>query len=144
MKIVTTGSEVRYTLAKHTLTNIHDGYLMGMSLTSNNQLELELKCLSGERAKLVFPDLLTLVANDFRQGNIIDDINFYSSEESPWDLVLQAYGIQEAEKQKSLPIYQRILDPYNWTLLELASSYGCELLALSKSSIENIVILPIE
>jgi len=144
MKIVTTGSEYIYTLAKHTLTNIHDGYLMGISLISDDRLELELKCLSGERAKLVFPDLLTLVANDFRQGNIIDDINFYSSEEAPWDLVLQAYEIQEAEKQKYLPIYQRNLETYNWTLLELTSSYGCDLLALSKSPIKDIVILSIE
>lgn len=113
--------------------DIHDGFLTGLILPDENTLELHFLSLAQQKFILSFPDLLALKAENFRQGNIILDVMIYRKEVCPLRLLGQAFGYDDLESDRYLPDRLKELEQYEWSLLELTGSYGCDLLALFKT-----------
>jgi len=80
-----------------------------------------------------------LKADNFSEGNIIFEINVYAGHECPAELIqkLQGYTKEKAADLLSGDLMK--ITAHNWTLVELTSSYGCELLALSEAEAESVV-----
>ena len=71
--------------------DLHDGSLSGIIVSDANTLELRCAHVDGWRYVVRLPELVSLRADDFRQGNIILDVRVYESD-FPRDLTKRVYG----------------------------------------------------
>jgi hypothetical protein len=110
--------------------NLHDGLLTSIALRDH---DLTLGCSNsdGERYELLLRGIVRLQANDFREGNIILSVERFLGAECPRDLVLKAYGEESDPAATWVPGVLDQIEREGWTLLVLASSYGCTLSALA-------------
>lgn len=127
--------------APYELSEIHDGYLDGIDVLDKKELKLTLKTVRGDSFRLTIKGLLALKADNFRQGNIVEGIYFFTADTCPDDYLCQAYDfVSSKEREKYLPIELKKLAPYPWTLIEVSSSYGCDLYAVSSNPISDFII----
>ena len=120
--------------------DLHDGSLSGIIVSEAKTLELHCAQVDGRRYVLRLPELVSLRADDFRQGNIILDVKVYESDFPP-DLIRSVYGEEGNADPAWLSRELQALRQGPWTLLELRSSYGCHLLALAKG---HLLVEPAE
>ena len=130
----------RYTLAQYILSGVHDGYLKGVMLCEPEELHLTFTNLGGEKYRLVVPCLDRLKADNFLQGNIVLDVGFYEAQSCPDYILRQAYGYDEEAAGKYLPVHLQKMNGQPWTVLEISSSYGCELVAVFNAPVEAAVV----
>lgn len=83
-------------------------------------------CLSGLEA---------LKVDNFLQGNIILEIELFNGN-FPIELVKRAFSFSAEENPPWLRQKITQMTDEGWTLLELSSSYGCELAAIAKGKLE--------
>jgi hypothetical protein len=114
--------------------DLHDGSLNGIIVSEGKTLELRCAQADGRRYVLRLPELVSLRADDFRQGNIILGVNIYESD-FPADLIKSVYGEDGDADPAWLSREFQTLRQGGWTLLELTSSYGCHLLALARGQL---------
>lgn len=128
--------------AEGTLTkpDLHDGYLTGIKIEGNSTLTLFCKTVEGVSCNLAIPSLVKLRVNNFFEGNIIFEINLYKGVTCPARLVKSLYGYDDSQASQYLSHHIRDIHEKNWILIELISSYGCELLALAASLISDITV----
>ncbi|MBA3353104.1 MAG: hypothetical protein H0U23_11925 [Blastocatellia bacterium] len=110
--------------------DLHDGYLNGLLIEAETTLILHCKTEDGRACTFTMPGMVRLRANNFREGNIIFELNIYQGPECPIELVKQLKEYEEARTDEMLSKDMEIIVQGNWTLVELTSSYGCDLLAL--------------
>ena len=125
------------------IPDLHDGFLTGLSIISESgkkNLEILTLDVNQKKYKLVIKDLIHLRADNFLQGNIICDIHMYVGESCPSQLVCKHYDYTDQDTTVYMPDKLNEIHSNNWFLIELISSYGCELLGLFKSSINDIVV----
>jgi hypothetical protein len=121
--------------------DFHDGLLRGI-LTDRNST-LFLTCTDGNREQeyvLKVPEIHLLVVNNFRQGNIIFNIHLFSGEKSPREVILQATDLVDAEDQRPVDAVEAQIRENNWVTIHIPTSYGGELFAISKCSLNSIEI----
>ena len=115
----------------------HDGYLKGIMLEANDQLSLHCEDIDGNRGHLLIPNLVSLRSDNFRQGNIIFEFRVYSGEQIPRRLIAKVeYFVEPVEDSINKRVSE--IAQNGWSLLELGSSYGCELLALFDGKPEDV------
>jgi hypothetical protein len=85
------------------------------------------------------PALKRLKADNFLQGNIIFEIAVFNSD-FPISSVRRAFGLEDEIDPPWLAQQMTEMNKYNWTLFELSSSYGCDLVAIAqgKMRVERI------
>lgn len=118
--------------------DLHDGYLNGIVVRSENTLVLYCKTADGKSCNVTIPGLVRLRANNFNEGNIIFELNFHRGSGCPEDLIKKLRGYDDITNAETLSADMRNVEERNWTLLELTSSYGCDLLALFDCSAEAV------
>jgi hypothetical protein len=123
--------------------DFHDGYLTGIRVRDNHLLELYLTHVDQKRYVLRIPGLRYLKASEFWAGNIIFELSTLSGEKLPQDEIRTLCGFDnpyvENNDDRFSEFYKRAVGE-NWTLIELSSSMGCELQALSTAPFEQFVL----
>jgi hypothetical protein len=114
--------------------DLHDGFLRGVVLGDQEIVELLCSDVDGRRYVLRLPKLMALRADNFLQGNIIFEVNVYTTD-FPQDLIKRVYGADGDGEPDWLSARLQEMRDQSWTLLEITSSYGCELLALAKGTL---------
>jgi hypothetical protein len=118
--------------------DLHDGQLTGISMGDDETLTLYCSSVGGGSCTLRIPNVTRLRADNFREGNVIFEVNVYEGEECPEALVGRLYN--EGQNGGNLASHMLEIRQKRWALFELTSSYGCELLALSRRSAIGITI----
>ena len=114
--------------------DFHDGLLTGIRVVDGSRLELSCATIDGEPYLLSFSGLESLRADNFLKGNIIFEVEVFDSELPP-DLVKKAFGIDGDEQAAWLEAKLAEMKKGGWTLVEVSSSWGCELVALGRGEI---------
>jgi len=120
------------------MINFHDGYLDGLRVLPEKSLILFCRQVDGKKSIITVPRIESLWASQFKEGNIIDSINFYRGNGCPEKLIrrVQGYTCQSPVEYFEKDMAEIIKN--NWSLMELTTSYGCELLALFSSSEDRV------
>ena len=120
-----------------TRPDFHDGCLKGMMLEANDQLSLHCEGVDGTKSQILIPGISILRANNFREGNIIFGFRIYTGDQYRRDLI-------GSKDDSGLPIDDDIdrsmskIAEHRWSLFQLVSSYGCELLVLFDGKREDV------
>ncbi len=123
--------------------DFHDGKLMGMRLyTADKSLILYCRTVDEKDYELTIPKVVRLVANDFREGNIIFEATLCEGTKVPEHAVKELWQYNAAMRKKHLDIQMQQIHSGRWTLLRIESSYGCKLLVLSQESAAHISVDP--
>jgi hypothetical protein len=111
--------------------DLHDGFLRGIVLSEPETVELLCSDVKGHLYTLRLAGLVALRADNFLQGNVIFEVNEYRAE-FPRGLIKRVYGEDAESEPDWLSLRVQELSENSWTLLEVTTSYGCELLALAR------------
>lgn len=114
--------------------DLHDGTLTGIVVQNGHTLELHCFTVDHQRYTLRLPSLVRLRVDNFLQGNIIFELSVHASGFAP-ELVKKVFGEDGPGEPPWLADELNRLSNGTWTLLELTSSYGCDLLALSEGEL---------
>src|SRR5258705_13794387 len=106
--------------------DLHDGKLTGILLNGERTVELYCADVMGKKYILRLERLIAFRADSFREGNIIFEVLVHS-EDYPRELVKRAFGHDAAGDPPWLESRLQKLTTDRATLVELTSSYGCEL-----------------
>jgi hypothetical protein len=119
----------------------HDGLLLGIVL-SEERKDLTLLCRQedGKDFRLVIPKLGQLRVDNFLAGNIIFRISIYEGERCPKEIVRWMYNYNQDHARQYLPKHTEEIVDGGWTMVEITTSYGCELVALSKAHADEITV----
>jgi hypothetical protein len=118
-----------------TSPDFHDGELLGMVLSpAERSLRLCCRTVDKQEYELHIPKIVRLLANNFREGDIIFEVAPYEGARVSEHAVKALWQYDEAMAKKLLATQMREIRSSGWTLLEIGSSYGCELLAMSRQS----------
>jgi hypothetical protein len=118
--------------------NLHDGFLDGILLAGENRATVLLRTVAGQSFSMQIIGVEALVCNDFRQGNIIFDVQIVSrvvaSEDTLGHLFVPphpdaALEFHDEHKRFLGRQISRIKDG-ELKLVSIESSYGCNLKAL--------------
>jgi hypothetical protein len=134
-----------------TSPNLHDGSLVGIVLAPNSDLSLYCRAVDAKIYKMIVPAIEQMRADNFLQGNIIFDICVYEQQSCPRNAVEDLYCYSNEAREHRYARHESIgsafissllekIERENWTLVMLGSSYGCELIALSRQPAEAISI----
>src|SRR5258708_39139478 len=111
--------------------DLHDGTLTGIVLSAPNTVSLYCTDVDKRQFMLRLASLVRLRANDFLEGNVIFEVRVHTHSFSP-ELVRRVHGNDDDAIPEWLPAMLLKLSAGTWTLLEVTSSYGCDLLALAE------------
>jgi len=113
--------------------DLHDGRLLAMEVRGNSLL-LRCTAVDGQEYAVTVGDLVRLRADNFLQGNIIFELLIFAGSNCPEDLVRSVYQLRTDDKWIGVAMEE--IRRERWTLLQLESSYGCSLVALSKGAVD--------
>jgi len=113
----------------------HDGNLTGIRITKKS-LQLYLTTIDSKNFIITISDIVRIRVNNFLEGNIIFDITVYKNTLCQEEKLKILYGYNEEQAAKHLPANLRDIANKKLSLLELGSSYGCELLVLFSGLIQ--------
>jgi hypothetical protein len=112
------------------IPKFHDGALTSVALGPAKTLEIGVATVAGKRHKLVLSGLEKLRCDDFRQGNIVLDVTVYCGEDPDESALRDLFELEVSESPDYFLQEARKIRDGESTLLVIAPSYGCELLAL--------------
>jgi hypothetical protein len=120
---------------------LHDGQLLGI-IVSPDREDLTLYCrrTDGVDIAVTLPDLIRLRVDNFLEGNIIFEISIREGEQCSADAVRKLWNYDETEAGQHLATLMKEIKDGGWSLIELSSSYGCELLAMSRAHADQIIV----
>jgi hypothetical protein len=121
------------------LPDLHDGFLDGIYVSTDKKLILNCRDVTNRPWVITVPRIRRLKADNFSEGNIIFEVNIYSGQDCPVNLIRKLQGYLNEGSESLLAGDLKIIAENNWTLVEVTSSYGCELLALSEAGPESVV-----
>ncbi|MFT5180481.1 MAG: hypothetical protein ACI8S3_000355 [Alphaproteobacteria bacterium] len=120
-----------------TRPNFHDGYLKGIMLEANDQLSLHCEITNSTMVQILIPRVSVVHANNFREGNIILGFRIYTGEQYRREMIGQADNSVQQFREDIDQGLSKIAE-HGWSLFELVSSYGCELLVLFDGKREDV------
>ena len=113
--------------------NFHDGFLDGL-LLDKSRIYIFLRTISGGKYTLILHEMEALRANDFREGNIILDVEFFESNQLDASFVLDVFQYSDEHKRRFvMEDWLRAAAQKRLTGVEISASYGGTLLAVFKS-----------
>lgn len=118
--------------------NLHDGLLVGLHLASNNSLCLICRGTDQAEWRVTIPKIVRLRADNFRQGNIIFGIRVLSAATCSEETMRRLEEYSAADDATGPTVALENARKNRWSMLELGSSYGCELLALFEGNENNL------
>jgi hypothetical protein len=120
---------------------LHDGLLYGI-VTHPDKDELTLLCrdVEGTEFRIVVPEIVRLTVYEFMEGNIILDVSIHEGDNCPRESIRKAYGYDLTTGLEYLEMRMKEVRDGRWTLLEIDTSYGCELFAVSKAPADRITV----
>lgn len=110
--------------------NLHDANIFGLEFRDNRDLLLAAKLVDGSIVSLIFKDVYRLVANNFREGNIILDVSVTESSDIDLEDVIDFY---QASENLPTSLMMSIISNARLEkkrLVNISSSYGCELISI--------------
>jgi len=114
--------------------SFHDGYILGLELLSKKMASIKLSTVKGDQYEVVLDGMTHLMVNNFRQGNIISDINVLTGMRN-YEKYLKNF-VYYRPKDLSAGWFTSIIDDLtNGTknLILINPSYGCELTAICEN-----------
>jgi hypothetical protein len=134
-----------------TSPDLHDGSLVGIMLAPDGDLSLYCRAADAKIYKMIVPAIERMRADNFLQGNTIFDIFVYAGKDCPRKAVEDLYCYTNEPREHRYSRDENLMGTWiqaklekitreRWTLISLGSSYGCELLALSRLPAERITI----
>jgi hypothetical protein len=119
----------------------HDGLFTGIIL-SEEKGDLTLICKPVDRKEfnLVVPKIDRLRVDYFLEGNTIFEISIHEGASCPASSVECLFNYNEEHARQFLPRHMKEIVDGSWTLLEVSTSYGCQLAALSKAHADEITV----
>lgn len=123
--------------------NFHDGLLTGIMLEPNDGVCFFCKNFEGSKARIIFPRVALLCANNFRQGNIILGIRIFDGDQIEQN---RSSAADEFSRQFDIDVdgYLSKIAQFGWSVFEVLSSYGCDARGLFDGTHEHIAIVPDE
>jgi hypothetical protein len=124
--------------------DFHDGLLRGIFI--DNDYTLTVTCSNSDRVKdyrICLPKVKYLLADNFRQGNIVFNIYLFEGKQCPLDLLRKVSDLGETRFDDTFNNLVTQIYEEKWVLIHLSPSYGCELFALSTCSSESVSIAPV-
>jgi hypothetical protein len=124
--------------------DFHDGKLWGifvdqaktLTLTCSDRLERE---YAVRVAKIKY-----LIAENFRSGNIIFNLRLFQGDQCPRELVGKASEMDEPQFRVAFENLLQQVSEKNWTIVQVESSYGCELTALAMEPVSSVIVSPVK
>lgn len=112
--------------------DFHDGYVDGL-LISGPSIRIFLRTVDEKRFTLILSQVETLRAEDFRQGNIIFELNLLSVDELDSAFIFEAYDYSEELKRAFIMnTWVEGAKKKGLQAIEITPSYGCSIAALFK------------
>ena len=130
-----------------TRSNPHDGALLGILLAPEANLSIYFRTADAKLYQMIVPAIARVRADNILEGNIIFEICLLEGQKCPSGLVedlccytnearSHRYPKNEALANTFIPNHLKKIAREKWTLITIGSSYGCELLALSRHPVE--------
>ncbi len=114
---------------------LHDGYFEGLRVKDNKSARLFFRDLNDKQYELDLGSVEYLLANEFREGNIILDLTIDQGKDCD---VTRLERLFDAEYLKKNPDFltklQRRIETEGLTLVSIDPSYGCSFVALCKTA----------
>jgi hypothetical protein len=123
------------------LDELHDGRLVSISLV-DGALEVGCESFSGERVHIRMNSLYRMRADSFKQGNIINDVQLHSVSDRDAREFRRAVTVTDDEVVPEEWFAREFAEAQReqWHMLVVGSSYGCELVALSKETLIGTIV----
>ena len=116
--------------------NLHDARLLGMFVSDNKIATVLFRSENGQRHELLLKEVEHLVANDFREGNIVLDVEIYDGESFDSRLISEIYGKNYPHCHPGFESeIRRKVKNDELKLVSVNPSYGCSLLCIAKNII---------
>ncbi len=121
--------------------DFHDGDLLGIFTPRDPaELTLFLRTDEGIGFKLTIPDVVRALANNFSEGNIVLQLIITEGGKVSAEAVRKLFHYDDAQPTKPMPDQMKQIADEGWTLVEVTSSYGCELLAISRAHADKLKV----
>lgn len=116
------------------LCDLHDSIFIGLSVDRNKRGQLLFEVVGGQKTTLVLEDVEYLLANEFREGNIVLDVVIEKGVDFERKYLDQLFGKEYLQKNNALrdSLTAKIASG-KLSLVAIEPSYGCALVALCKS-----------
>jgi hypothetical protein len=106
--------------------NLHDARVTGLVIHNDNDIEVLIASAEGAPMNLFMRRAYRLVANNFREGNIVLDIEVLTGREiTIRDLIVFGPSSDNAAEQAIRSLYSKVTSE-DKLFVRLNASYGCE------------------
>lgn len=119
--------------------DFHDGQISSVEI-KNGCLKMTCSTLHGVEYEVQLPGVTDLQVKNFREGNIIFEILLFTGNQCPIPLLEQVLDNTTVPHNNHFEKEFERITKNNELLLALTSSYGCELLALSKDGLDALIL----
>ena len=115
---------------------LHDGSLEGFYVKADKSATLFVRDVNGVKYELELGSVEYLLANEFREGNIILDLTIERGKDCEVSLLRALFDSKYLETHPNfLVALQQRIEAEGLTLVSIDPSYGCSFLALCKTLI---------
>jgi hypothetical protein len=111
------------------LVGFHDGYLSGVKSAPRGSLSLWLRTPALKEYLVTIPKVSQLWVSSFTGSNVINAILFYESAQAPRDLLANLWRLDASSRNSLLDSRYGAFVASGKTLLEIATSDGCSVIA---------------
>jgi hypothetical protein len=109
--------------------NFHDGYVDGV-LVAEGSASIFLRTVSSEKFTIILRGVKSLVMNDFRQGNIILDLEWVDAMNISDSAILDYYSMPKGEAAVLRDRWIKEINGRQLHAIEISPSYGANLTAI--------------
>lgn len=115
---------------------LHDGFFEGIRVKDDKSARLFFRELDGKQYELDLGSVEYLLANEFKEGNIILDLTIEQGKDCD---ITRLERLFDAEYLKNNPDFltklQHRIETEGLTLVSINPSYGCSFVALCKTAL---------
>ena len=115
------------------LTEMHDGYFDGLWNSGDGSLHLFFRTYTGVRGTLVLRGVNAVNVEEFRQGNVVFDVETIKTEELSAANISDAYALSLDEGEKSAKLLESA-KAEGLSVLNVNPSYGAQCTFLYRSA----------
>jgi hypothetical protein len=109
--------------------NVHDAYITGLVLLKEKRLLILIQLVNGEIFGLILHNATRLKVNEFREGNVILDINVSEGEGIDINGISNLYSFSCDVADVPMNFVNQLINE-NKKLVVINPSYGCELICI--------------
>lgn len=113
--------------------DLHDGFLVSIALQGSDTAVVGCRTVTNQSVTLVLTGLERFRADNFLEGNIILEARVLTGDAIPMRLLARV--MMEPDGAESVARMHEKAKKEEWSLLEIESSYGCDVVALCRNPI---------